>query len=119
MLFNSAIPPGSTEIYFGPDGIQCGDGISIFGNIFHEVVTTNYTSTQHPDFIQAAGSRTKIYNNEFINIGDSAIDWGLDDPVLDGVWIYNNVFRIVTQIDPFPEYIRIYNGSPVQMNNVK
>ncbi len=113
LLFNTNAPAGAPEPYFGPDGIQCGDGVSIYGNVFREIaVTDRYTSTQHPDFIQTVGNYTKIYNNEFINVGDSAVDRGLySGPVLDGVWIYNNVFRIVERIDSFPEFIRVYNGS--------
>jgi hypothetical protein len=121
LLFNTNTPPNAPEPYFGPDGIQCGDGVSIFGNVFREVaVTDRYTSTQHPDFIQTVGNFTRIYNNEFINVGDSAIDRGLySGPVVDGVWIYNNVFRIVEAIDQFPEFIRIYNGAPTLMRDVR
>ncbi|MDW8308304.1 MAG: hypothetical protein RMK20_02915, partial [Verrucomicrobiales bacterium] len=121
MLFNTNAPAGAPEPYFGPDGIQCGDGVSIFGNVFHEIaVTDRYTSTQHPDFIQTVGNFTKIYNNEFINIGDSAVDRGLySGSVVDGVWIYNNVFRIVERIDSFPEFIRIYNGRPTLIRDVR
>lgn len=121
LLFNTNAPPGSTEPYFGPDGIQCGDGVSIFGNVFREVaVTDRYTSTQHPDFIQTVGNFTKIYNNEFINVGDSAVDRGLySGPVLDGLWIYNNVFRIVERVDTFPEFIRIYNGALTLLRDLR
>lgn len=121
LLFNTNFPPGSDEEYFGPDGIQCGDGVSIFVNVFREVaVTDRYTSTQHPDFIQTVGNFTKIYNNEFINVGDSAVDRGLySGPIVDGLWIYNNVFRSVERIDAFPEFIRIYNGAPTLIRDVR
>ena len=118
LLYNSAPPPGRLP-YAGPDGIQCGPDVSIFANTFHEVRTTEYTSDQHPDFIQATGNRTRIYGNEFINIGDSAVDWEVDHPILESVWIYNNVFRIQEAIDDFPEFIRIYNGPPAELNNIK
>ncbi len=121
LLINAKKPPGKVQPYYGPDGIQCSDGVSIFGNTFHEISTTNvYTSDQHPDFIQATGQQTKIYANEFINIGDAGVDYGLyDTAVLDGLWIYNNVFRIVDQIDPYPEFIRIYDGTPAALLNIK
>jgi hypothetical protein len=121
MLYNLAVPPGGVGPFYGPDGVQSGDGISIFGNVFHEVISADkYTSNEHPDFVQAVGDHTKIYGNEFINIGDSGVDFGLySSPTLNGLWIYNNLFRIEQPIDTFPEYIRIYNGAPTQMNDIK
>ena len=121
LAYNEATPPGANSPYYGPDGVQCGSGISIFGNTFRETRVTNiYTSDQHPDFIQAVGNYTKVYGNEFINIGDSAVDYGLySDAVAEGVWIYNNIFRIEETIDSFPEFIRFYNGSLALMDNIK
>ncbi len=121
VLLNTNTPAGKLFPYYGPDGIQCTDGVSIFGNTFHEISTTNvYTSDQHPDFIQATGQRTKIHGNEFINIGDAAIDYGLyASDVLEGLWIYNNVFRIETKIDEYPEFIRIYDGTPTLVTDIK
>ncbi len=106
MLFNNQ-PAGND----GPDGVQCGSGVSIFGNTFLETVTTVTTSSQHPDMIQAQGNFLKIYNNEFINIGDSAIDFDcFANSNTHDVWVYNNVFHIVTSIDPYPEYFRLYTS---------
>ena len=110
LLFNGAAPAGVTGPYSGPDGIQCGDGISIFNNVFREVATTNlYTSDQHPDMIQATGNYMKVYGNEFINVGDSAFDYDcFSNPTPHDIWIYNNVFRITEAIDDYPEFIRVY-----------
>ncbi len=125
ILFNTATPPGgSGGLYAGPDGLQCGGNISIYNNIFKVTRTTVYTSAQHPDSIQTVGDDVRIYNNEFINVGDSAIDRGLyADQTPSEIWIYNNVFRIVDACDTYPEYIRLYagsgGGSLVSLNNFK
>jgi hypothetical protein len=106
MLFNNQ-PAGND----GPDGVQCGSGVSIFGNTFLETVTTVTTSSQHPDMVQAQGNFLKIYNNEFINIGDSALDFDcFANSATHDVWVYNNVFHIVTSIDIYPEYFRLYTS---------
>jgi hypothetical protein len=126
ILFNTAVPPGASDSYVGPDGVQCSGSISIYHNTFKVTRTSVYTSSQHPDSIQTTGDDVRIYNNEFINIGDSAIDrdvYADDSP--NNIWIYNNVFRIVDQLDPYPEYIRLYaqasggGGSLKSLNNFK
>ena len=96
----------------GPDGISCSDGVSIYNNTFRITRHSSYTSDQHPDQIQATGNYLKVYNNDFVDIGDSAIDfdaWSNTEP--HDVWIYNNIFRIVTAIDPYPEYFRLYSSN--------
>lgn len=112
LLFNSAYPAGRVSPSGGgPDGVQCSSGISIFGNTFVVSRTSLYTSSQHTDTIQAGGNYTRIYGNEFINIGDSAIDfdaWSNNNP--HDFWVYNNVFRIIDSIDNYPEYFRFYNS---------
>jgi len=124
MLFNTATPPGGSGPYAGPDGLQCGGNISIYNNTFKVTRTNVYTSSQHPDSIQTVGDDVRIYNNEFINVGDSVIDRGLyADQTPSDIWIYNNVFRIVDAVDTYPEYIRLYagsgGGSLVSLNNFK
>ncbi|MCX8089447.1 MAG: hypothetical protein N3I86_00710 [Verrucomicrobiae bacterium] len=124
ILFNTATPPGGSGPYAGPDGLQCGGNISIYANTFKVTRTSVYTSSQHPDSIQTVGDDVRIYNNEFVNIGDSAIDRGLyADQTPSDIWIYNNVFRIVDAVDTFPEYIRLYagsgGGSLVSLNHFK
>lgn len=124
MLFNTAVPTGGSGAYVGPDGIQPGNGVSIHGNTIRVSKTSAYTSNQHPDGVQFGMSRyLKIYNNEFVNVGDSAIDlgvWGTNVNVSD-IWIFNNVFRIETAIDPYPQFIRLYAnpGNIASITNLK
>jgi hypothetical protein len=114
----------------GPDTLQILDGTSIYNNTFKETLTTVTTSGQHPDNIQYANSSyVKIYNNQFTNIGDSAIDlgaWNFNSAPNNGInvhdiYIYNNVFRILTTIDPYPDFIRLYNnpGRITSVTNLK
>jgi hypothetical protein len=59
--------------------------------------------------LQLQGNFIKIYNNEFINIADSAIDYDCyRNSTPHDVMIYNNLFRIVQLIDTYPEYFRFY-----------
>jgi len=98
---------------YGPDGVQIGHGVSIHSNTFRVDMTSQATSGQHCDFVQSVGDYVKVYNNEFINIGDSGFDSDASyfnfDPA--NIYIYNNVFRIETAIDPYPEFIRFYSCS--------
>jgi hypothetical protein len=109
ILFNSTPPPGATAVYVGPDGVQCTSGITIYGNTTVEHFTTVYTSSQHPDMVQATGDYIKVYGNEFINVGDSVFDYDCyANSTPHDVWIYNNVYRITNSMDPYPEYFRLY-----------
>ncbi len=122
LLWNTAVPPGKTSYYVGPDGIQCNSGLSIFGNTFIVSPTTQYTSDQHTDTIQAIGNYLKIYNNEFINAGDSVFDYDCyNNANPHDVWIYNNIFRITQTLDDYPEYFRMYASfnSIASINNFK
>jgi len=111
LLFNSNEPPGATYTYDGPDGISCRNATSIYNNTFKEIVTTVYTSDQHPDMLQITGNYIKIYNNEFINVGDSVIDYDTyANPNPSNILIYNNIFRINESIDLYPEYFRMYTN---------
>lgn len=121
-MTNSAVPPGGAGPYIGPDGIQGADGMSIYNNTFKVIPTTVYTSNQHPDMLQMQGSYLKIYGNQFVNVGDSVFDldcYSNHDP--HDIWLYNNIFRIVTTIDPYPEFFRLYasSGSVNSITNVK
>lgn len=110
LLYNRASPPNqSNPHYGGPDGIQTSSGMSIYNNTFRYTTTTVYTSTQHPDILQIQGNFIKVYNNEFINIADSAIDYDCyANSTPHDVMIYNNLFHIVELIDTYPEYFRFY-----------
>ena len=122
LLDNGAQPAGASYAYGGPDGVQSGDGISVYRNTFKEITTTLYTSDQHPDMLQITGNYDKIYNNDFINVGDSIFDYDTyANANPHDIWIYNNVFRITETIDPYPEYIRMYSnhGTWVSLTNFK
>ncbi len=110
LLYNTAAPPNQANSrYGGPDGIQTSSGMSIYNNTFRYVKTSVYTSTQHPDILQIQGNFIKVFNNEFINIADSGIDYDCySNSTPHDVWIYNNLFRIVELIDTYPEYFRFY-----------
>lgn len=125
LLNNNAVPPGGTgSFYVGPDGIQPGDGVSFYNNKVKVSKTTLFTSNQHIDDIQFGMSKyLKVYNNEFVNVGDSVIDlgtWGTNISI-NNIWIFNNVFRIETVIDGYPQYIRLYAnpGNIASINNLK
>lgn len=94
----------------GPDGIQISSGHTIFNNLFRCENVPFYTSQQHPDNIQGVNSRwIKFHGNESVNIGDSGFDVGpfYGTNGLSDIRIYNNIWRIETPIDPFPEFIRL------------
>ncbi len=96
-LVNHTPPPGQSN-YGGPDGIQCYGGMSAYKNVFKVSNTSVYTSSQHPDMFQLQGNYLKIYGNEFVNVGDSHIDYDCyNNSTPHDVWIYNNLFRIVHQ----------------------
>ncbi len=117
-MHNNADPQGGTS-YGGPDGIHATSGVSIYNNVFKQIKTNVITSNQHPDMIQATGNNMQIYNNEFIDVGDSHIDFDFysnTDP--HDIWIYNNIFRILIQIDPYPNFIRIYSNGSNPLNSI-
>lgn len=124
----------SNTIYssgWGADKIQCGNGTSIFGNYFSgQLATGAEVSGQHPDSVQCEGVYLKIYNNEFVDCGDSDIDmgWSYANPNYSHMWIYNNVFRITSNRqsyyagDYYPDFIRFYGnaGDPMaSMSDIK
>jgi hypothetical protein len=123
LIYGNYIEPMVNVGVGGPDGIQASNGISIFKNTIKEVTSTSITtSQQHPDMMQITGNYIKVYANDFINVGDSVFDydaWANSNP--HDIWVYNNTFRIVTAIDPYPEYFRMYcsSGSIASINNVK
>lgn len=101
----------------GPDGIQVGNSTSIYNNTFKVTVDASALTSQHTDNLQLAGSNIKIYGNEFINIGDSNIDYDAwSDGIVENVYIYNNLFHMVTNIDPYPDFIRVYSTG-AQLNS--
>jgi hypothetical protein len=107
--------------FLGPDGVQGSHGLTIRNNVFYIQGVSYQTSRQHPDYTQVIGNHTKIYGNEFIDIGDSGndMDWWVNDSPHD-IWIFNNVYRLTANgiahrlrtkaFDPYPEYIRFYTS---------
>ena len=121
-LYNTATAPGGSGQYVGPDGIWAVDGTSIFNNKIQVSTTALYTSNQHPDMMQVTGDYIKVYGNTFTNVGDSVFDYdcyGNSTP--HDILIYNNVFRILTPIDPYPEFFRMYSSGakPSSLTNIK
>jgi hypothetical protein len=123
LLINGATPPGGSGYYNGPDGISCTSGVTVYGNKVKATMSNLYTSNQHSDMIQATGNYLKVFGNEFVNAGDSAFDYDcFANPTPHDIWIYNNIYRIVTRIDPYPEFFRMYisTSTAIQsINNVK
>jgi len=115
--YNGTIHHNSIERtgqYPGPDGIQCGGSVAIYNNTFNctGLNDPDMAPGQHPDSIQAVGNYTAIYNNEFINDGDSQIDYDCyGDTAPHDVRIYNNIFRYTAaNPDTYPDAIRVYNS---------
>ena len=88
-LVNNTPPQGQSS-YGGPDGIQCYGGMSAYRNTFKVSNTSVYTSSQHPDIFQLQGNYLKIYGNEFINVGDSHIDYDCYNNSTKAPYIYYN-----------------------------
>ena len=106
---------------YGPDGIQTGVSTSVYNNSFSSINGT-VTGTQHPDFIQSAGAYHAIYNNEFRNPIDSAVDvdagWNWDGYV-DHLRVYNNVFTSdsnCSAASSWPSGIRVYLSAGTWQN---
>jgi hypothetical protein len=94
----------------GPDTIQPGDSVNIYNNNFQNVLDPSVLPGQHPDNIQMGGRYVKVYGNTFTDIADSNIDYDAQGSgKIQDVYIYNNKFQQVTNIDEFPEYIRMYS----------
>jgi hypothetical protein len=119
LCYNTNTPPGKTG-YVGPDGIQTGSGTTVRGNVFKVVKNeTIFTSSQHTDSIQAQGNFLKIDGNEFVNVGDSQLDYdAYVNKSMSNVWVFNNVFRIDTTIDPYPNFIRFYDSGASKITNM-
>ena len=108
-----------TNACAGPDGIQSGSGVTVANNTFTQATTSNATSDQHPDTIQNQGDYLKVYGNDFVNVGDSNIDFdAFADSTPHDVWVYDNLFHITTQIDPYPDFFRFYRSGGVSTASV-
>ncbi len=123
LIYGNYLEPMVNPGIGGPDGIQGASGLSIYNNTIKEITSSVITtSQQHPDMMQITGDYINVYSNDFINVGDSVFDY---DAYANGtphdIWIYDNTFRIVTAIDPYPEYFRMYcsSGNIASITNVK
>ncbi len=87
--------PSRANFGNGPDGIQAAAGTDIYNNTFQGILTNNYTGPQHQDIVQLFGDDyARIYNNDFIDSGDSMIDFSEDGGTeRSHLYIYNNLFR--------------------------
>ncbi|MGZ3797551.1 MAG: choice-of-anchor Q domain-containing protein [Pseudobdellovibrionaceae bacterium] len=106
----------------GPDSIQVGDSTTIYNNNFLVKQDASALQWQHTDNLQLAGRYIKVYGNTFTNVGDSNIDFDAwASGAIQDIYIYNNLFHIATQIDPYPEFIRMYTtGQAINtFSNVK
>lgn len=116
MIFSNRFYCVYNEASGGPDGVQGGDGISIFHNWFETLQDDTLTNrvSNHVDFYQSDGGKyVKIYNNWCHNIGDSCFSpapWTAGKGLFN-VQIYNNIFEITQQMDSYPNYVRMYNTS--------
>lgn len=97
--------------YGGADPIANAHGTSIFGNLITVEGYEGITANQHNDGIQSYGDYVKIYDNEFLNTGDSMCSPAkINSPSgIMELQIYNNIFRITEQFDTGPQAIRMYN----------
>lgn len=94
----------------GPDILQPGWSTNIYNNTFRNVVDASVVPGQHPDNIQMGGRYVKVYGNTFIDVGDSNIDYDAQaSGEIQDVYIYNNKFQQLNNLDQSPEYIRMYS----------
>jgi hypothetical protein len=94
--------------------VQVGAGVSIHNNTFKEILgkAGDITSSAHPDMVQDQGNYTKVYDNDFDDVGDSNFDFdAFSDPNISNIWIYNNVFHIDSALDSYPDQIRVYDSN--------
>ena len=124
LIYNNHIEPNMNASVGGPDGIQGGNGISIYNNTISEIINTGITSSQqHPDMMQIQGNYIKVYGNDFLNAGDSTFDydcWANSTP--HDIRIYNNIFRMTAVSGMgYPEAFRMYcsSGALSSITNVK
>ncbi len=123
-IFNNNITIASNG--FGPDGIRPCSGLSVYNNRFEGISAGNYTAAtnEHTDIIQCnGGSYFKIYNNEFVNVNEAVLNFGVwsSGKSIHDILIYNNIFRIEKSLDAYPEFIRLYAnpGSITALYNFK
>jgi hypothetical protein len=75
---------------FGDDGIQWGNSLDIYSNVFLGV-GGSYSGTQHQDGIQTDGKYTRVFANTFQDLGNSCFYPDFQGSGGD-IYAYNNVF---------------------------
>jgi hypothetical protein len=122
-IHDNAITSLSNNGYGGPDSIQTGGSTDVYNNQFFAVSSTAALQGQHPDTLQAGGSRyLRVYGNTFNDVADSNIDIdAFGSGVIQDVYIYNNLFHIAKKLDDYPDFIRMYStGKSINtFSNVK
>jgi hypothetical protein len=89
---NIILLPGRTNNGNGPDGIQAASGYDIYDNTIQSFGTGTGNSSQHQDQIQAYGANyLKVFNNVFIDSGDSQFDFSSGGSSQGHLHFYNNV----------------------------
>jgi hypothetical protein len=106
----------------GPDGIQAVNGLDVHDNTFVITSMSSSVSTQHPDGFQMQGDFLRVYDNTFTDVGDSSLDYdAFANQEINDIWIFNNIFRIVRNLDPYPDFVRLYSSGskPTSITNFK
>jgi hypothetical protein len=102
--------PGLVGNGAGMDGIQSGCGYTISNVVIQSVTGGSPSSSQHQDQIQLQLGKdlyVKIVNCEFIDGGDSEIDYDTYGAPAAHLYIYNCVFRsVIASMGTMP--VRIY-----------
>ncbi len=63
------IPAAANAV--GDDGSEGGQGLSFYNNLIIVYLVSNYVGGQHSDVFQTGWSYYKIYNNTFVDVGES------------------------------------------------
>lgn len=86
------LPYNTTNLNYGPDGIQPGGtGFSIYNNTITTYVDNTLTTTQHMDGIQAQGGNyVKAYNNTISNMTNYGMYWEASNAIFNHLYVWNN-----------------------------
>ena len=76
----------------GPDGIHNAFGYDIYNNTIQAFAGSTANTSQHQDLVQSPDGHSKVYNNTFIDSGDSQFDVDNGTGAWQHLYLYNNVF---------------------------
>ncbi|MDB5038206.1 MAG: hypothetical protein JWQ35_1734 [Bacteriovoracaceae bacterium] len=94
---------------YGDDGIQGGSAISFYNNTIVGYYESAFPApAQHQDGIQTEGSYIRVYNNTFINMGNSGIFIDAFNDVTN-LYVYNNLvyYNDASLMNDYPQGIEI------------